>query len=92
MPLVLASDYNPGSSPCLSMPFVVSLACIHMGITPEEAFNAATLNGAAALEIEDEMGSIEIGKKANFIITRPVSSLSYLPYSFAENWIDRVEM
>jgi len=88
--IALASDYNPGSSPCLSMPFVVSLACINMGITPEEAFNAATLNGAAALELQNDYGSIEIGKKANFIITQKVPSLNYLPYSFSENWIERV--
>lgn len=88
--LTLASDYNPGSSPCSSMPFVVSLACIQMGLLPEEAFNAATINGAAAIEISDELGSIEIGKRANFIITKPVPSLNYLPYSFAESYIDRV--
>jgi imidazolonepropionase len=90
LPVVLASDYNPGSSPCLSMPFIVSLACIQMNLWPEEAFNAATLNGAAALELSHDYGSIEIGKKANLIITKEVNSLSYLPYSFAENWIDQV--
>ena len=90
LPVTLASDYNPGSSPCLSMPFVVSLACINMGLLPEEAFNAATLNGAAALELQSDYGSIEIGKKANFIITKVVSGLNYLPYSFTENWVERV--
>ncbi len=90
LPVTLASDYNPGSSPCISMPFVVSLACISMGLLPEEAFNAATLNGAAALELQKDYGSIERGKRSNFIITKPVSSLAYLPYSFAENWIERV--
>jgi len=88
LPLVLATDYNPGTSPTLSMPYIVSLACIQMNMTPEEAFNAATLNGAAALELQKELGSIEIGKKAHFIITKPVPSLSYLPYSFNENWIE----
>jgi imidazolonepropionase len=88
--VALASDYNPGSSPGLSMPFVISLACIIMGMLPEEAFNAATLNGAAALELQHNYGSIEIGKKANFIITKKVPSLSYLPYSFADNWIEKV--
>ena len=90
LPVTLATDYNPGSSPCLSMPFVVSLACINMNLLPEEAFNAATLNGAAALELQADYGSIEIGKKANLIITKPVESLNYLPYSFAENWVERV--
>jgi len=90
LPLTLASDYNPGSSPCLSMPFIISLACIQMSLLPEEAFNAATLNGAAAIEMSDDLGSIEIGKKANFIVTKPVSSLNYLPYSFAENYIEKV--
>lgn len=89
IPFCLASDYNPGSSPCLDMKFVVSLACIKMNLTPEEAFNAATLNGATALELQYDYGSIEIGKKANFIITKPVSSLSYIPYSFAENCIEK---
>jgi imidazolonepropionase len=90
LPLALATDYNPGSSPCLSMPFVVSLACINMGLLPEEAFNAATLNAAAAIELENELGSIQIGKKANLILTKPVNSLNYLPYSFAENWIEKI--
>ncbi|NUM32294.1 MAG: imidazolonepropionase [Bacteroidetes bacterium] len=89
IPFCLASDYNPGSSPCLDMKFVISLACIKMNLTPEEAFNAATLNAAAALELQYDYGSIEIGKKANFIITKPVSSLNYLPYSFAENCIEK---
>ncbi len=90
LPVTLATDYNPGSSPSLSMPFVISLACINMGLLPEEAFNAATLNGAAALELQTDYGSIEIGKKANFIITKAVSGLNYLPYSFGENWVERV--
>lgn len=90
LPLAIATDYNPGSSPCLSMPFVVSLACINMGLLPEEAFNAATLNAAAAIELENELGSIQIGKKANLILTKPVNSLNYLPYSFAENWIEKI--
>ncbi|MCB9251419.1 MAG: imidazolonepropionase [Flavobacteriales bacterium] len=88
--LALATDYNPGSSPCLSMPFVVSLACIYMKMLPEEAFNAATLNGAAALQISDSYGSIEVGKKGNFILTKSLSSINYLPYSFTENWIEKM--
>lgn len=90
LPIALATDYNPGSTPSLSMPFVISLACIYMGMLPEQAFNAATINGAAALELLNSHGSIAIGKKATFIITKKVSSLNYLPYSFTENWIDKV--
>lgn len=90
LPVALASDYNPGSSPSGSMPFVVSLACIHMGMLPEEAINAATINGAAAMELSDEYGSIARGKKANFFLTKPMPSLAYLPYSFGSNLIDTV--
>ena len=90
IPFCLASDYNPGSSPCLNMSFVISLACIKMNLLPEEALNAATLNAAAALELQYDYGSIETGKKANFIITKPISSLNYLPYSFAENCIEKL--
>ena len=61
-----------------------------MKLIPEEAINAATVNGAYAMELQNEVGSIKRGKKANFIITVPVSSLAYLPYSFGENWVDRV--
>ncbi len=88
--IALASDYNPGSSPSGNMNFVISLACIQMKMLPEEAINAATINGAFAMEIEKDYGSITVGKKANLIFTKPVSSLSYIPYSFGSNLIDKV--
>jgi imidazolonepropionase len=86
----LASDFNPGSSPSGNMNLVVSMACIGMRMLPEEAINAATLNGAFAMEAEKETGSITVGKKANFILTRPVPSLAYLPYAFGTPLIDKV--
>src|SRR6185437_11817329 len=88
--VTLASDYNPGSSPSGNMNFVISLACIQMKMLPEEAINAASINGACAMEIESDYGSISIGKKANLIFTKPVPSLAYLPYSFGNNLIDKV--
>lgn len=88
--IALASDFNPGSSPSGNMNFVVSLSCIQMRMLPEEAVNAATLNGAAAMELQNDVGSIGIGKKANLILTKPVPSLAYLPYSFGNNVIHRV--
>jgi imidazolonepropionase len=88
--IALASDYNPGSSPSGNMNLVVNMSCIQMKMLPEEAINAATLNGAWAMECANELGSISIGKKANLIITQPVPSLAYLPYSFGSNLIERV--
>ena len=88
--VTLASDYNPGSSPSGNMNFVISLSCIQMKMLPEEAINAATINGACAMEIEKDYGSISVGKKANLIFSKPVPSLSYLPYSFGNNLIDKV--
>ncbi|MEO6818551.1 MAG: imidazolonepropionase [Ginsengibacter sp.] len=88
--ITLASDYNPGSSPSGNMNFVVSLSCIQMKMLPEEAINAATMNGACAMEIEKNYGSISVGKKANLIFTKPVPSLDYIPYSFGNNLIDKV--
>jgi imidazolonepropionase len=88
--IALASDYNPGSSPSGNMNFVVALSCIQMKMLPEEAINAATMNGAYAMELQDEVGSITIGKKANLIFTKPIPSLAYLPYSFGTNLIDKV--
>lgn len=88
--ITLASDYNPGSSPSGNMNFVISLSCIQMKMLPEEAINAATFNGACAMEIENDYGSIAVGKKANLIFTKPVPSLAYLPYSFGNNLIDKV--
>jgi imidazolonepropionase len=89
-PVALASDLNPGSSPSGNMNFVVALSCIQLRLLPEEAINAATLNGAHAMELADEVGSISPGKKANLIITKPVPSLAYLPYAFGSNLIDKV--
>lgn len=88
--IALASDFNPGSSPSGNMNFVVSLSCIQMKMLPEEAINAATVNGAYAMEVGNKVGSITVGKKANLIFTKPISSLAYLPYSFATNLIDKV--
>ncbi len=88
--VALASDYNPGSSPSGNMNNVVSMACIQMRMLPEEAINAATINGAYAMELENEVGSISIGKKANLIFTKQIPSLAYLPYSFGNNLIDKV--
>lgn len=90
LPVALASDFNPGSCPSGNMNFLLSLACTQLKMTPEEAINAQTLNGAAAMELEGEMGTIATGKKASLIITKPVSSVAYLPYSFGENWIEKV--
>lgn len=88
--IALASDYNPGSSPSGNMNFVVALSCIQMKMLPEEAINAATINGAYAMELQNELGSITIGKKANLIFTKPIPSLAYIPYSFGNNLIDKV--
>ena len=90
LPVALATDYNPGSTPSGNMNFVISLACIKMKMTPEQAINAATINGAAAMELSDEYGSIAIGKKANLFVTKETPSLAYLPYSFGENMIETV--
>ena len=90
LPLALATDYNPGSSPSGNMNFVVSSACIKMKMTPEEAINAATINGAYAMGISNMYGSITKGKIANLIITKKVPSYNYLPYAFGVNHIDKV--
>ena len=88
--VALASDFNPGSTPSGNMNFVVSLGCIKLKMQPEQAINAATLNGAAAMEISSDYGSIAIGKRANFFITKPMPSIAYLPYSFGETQIETI--
>lgn len=90
LPLCLATDYNPGSTPSGNVPFVLSLACLKMKMLPEEAINAVTINGACAMELQNELGSISKGKRANLIITKPVNSVNNLPYSFGSNLIDSV--
>jgi len=90
LPFCLASDYNPGSSPSGRMGFVISLACTQMKLTPEEALNAATINGAFAIELSKTHGSIAIGKIANFILTKPIPSLAFIPYNFGNDCIDTI--
>lgn len=90
LPLALATDFNPGTTPSGNMNFVVATACIKMKMTPEEAINAATINGAYAMGISDTHGSITIGKKANIIISKEVTSFYQLPYAFGTNLIDEV--
>ena len=90
LPVCLASDYNPGSTPSGRMGFVLSLACSQMKLTPEEAMNAMTINAAYALELSENYGSISKNKKANLIITKKVNGLAFLPYSFGENLIENV--
>ena len=88
--LAVATDFNPGSAPSGNMNFVVAMACIKMKMTPEEAINAATINGAYAMGIQKTHGSITVGKTANLIITKPLNSFYELPYSFGNQLIDTV--
>ncbi len=86
----LATDYNPGTSPSGNVPFLMSLGALKMKMLPNEAFNAVTINGACAMEIQDELGSISIGKKANLIITQQIPSFEYITYSFGRSHIHKV--
>ncbi len=88
--IALASDFNPGSSPSGNMNLVLAMSCIQMKMLPEEAINAATINGAYAMGVQDKAGTITVGKKANLIVTAPIPSLAYLPYAFGSNLIERV--
>jgi imidazolonepropionase len=88
--IALASDYNPGSTPSGNMNFVLSLACIYQKLTPTEAFNAATINGAYAMDLSHELGSISIGKRANFFTSSEINSLASIPYNFGRSMIDEV--
>ena len=90
IPLAIASDFNPGSTPSGNMNFVVSLACIKLKMTPEEAINAATINAAYALNLSEKIGSISRGKLANFMITKSIKSYNFLPYYFGSNSIERI--
>lgn len=90
LPVAVASDYNPGSTPSGDMKFMVSLACIKLRLLPEEAINAATLNGACAMGESQQYGSIAKGKVANFFITRPIPSVSFVPYAYTTPIVERV--
>ena len=90
LPLALATDYNPGSTPSGNMNFVISTACIKMKMTPEEAINAATINGAYAMNLSNKVGSITKGKLANLILTKPINSYGFIPYSFGNHKIEKV--
>ena len=90
LPVAMASDYNPGTSPSNNMQLILSMACIRYRLTPEEAFNATTINTAYAMGVSNEVGSIAVGKRANFYITKPIPSLEYMPYSFGENKVETV--
>ena len=89
LPIALATDYNPGSSPSGNMNFITSLGCIKLKMTPEEVINATTINSAYAMGVEKELGSIAKGKKANIFITKPIPNYAYLAYSFGENIIEK---
>lgn len=90
LPVALASDYNPGSTPSGNMKFVLSLACINMRLTPAQAINATTINGAAALDLAGTHGSIAVGKRANLLITKPIPSVDFIPYAYTTNIVEAV--
>ena len=88
LPVAMASDYNPGSSPSGNMQLVLSFACVNYRMTPEEAINATTINSAYAMDVVDELGSIAIGKKANFFVTKPIPTYEFMPYAYGNNKVD----
>jgi imidazolonepropionase len=90
LPVCLATDYNPGSCPSGNVPLLLSIACTQLKMTPEEAIHAVTLNGAAAMELQNELGTIKPGKRANLIITKPMPSLAYIPYDYGNNPVEKV--
>ena len=89
LPVAMASDYNPGSSPSGNMQLIVTFACVNYRMLPEEAINATTLNTAYAMGVSDVLGSIAVGKRANFYITTPIPTYEYLPYAYGENKVAR---
>ena len=90
LPVCLATDYNPGSCPSGNVPMMLTIACTQLRMTPEEAINAVTINGAAALGIQREVGTVKVGKKANLILTKPIPSIAYLPYDYGNNNIEKL--
>ena len=90
IPFALASDYNPGSTPCYNLSQIWSLACIKMKLTPEEAFNALTINAAFAMGLGGSHGKIALGSESPIVLTKKIPSLEYIPYSFGENLIQRI--
>ena len=90
LPVCLATDYNPGSCPSGNVPLLLSIACTQLRMTPEEAVNAVTINGAAAMELEHEMGTIKVSKRANLILTKKIPSLAYIPYDYGNNNVERL--
>ncbi|MDR3681749.1 MAG: imidazolonepropionase [Flavipsychrobacter sp.] len=90
LPVCLATDYNPGSCPSGNIPLLLSIACTQLKMTPEEAVNAVTVNGAAAMELQNDLGTIKAGKKANLIITQKIPSLAYIPYDYGNNPVQKM--
>ena len=88
LPVAMASDFNPGSSPSGNMQLILSLGCIKYKMLPEEAINAITINGAYAMGLENELGSIAVGKKANIFITKEIPTIQYMPYAFGSNKVE----
>ena len=88
LPVAMASDYNPGSSPSGNMQLVLSFACVNYRMTPEEAINATTINSAYAMDVVDRLGSIAVGKKANFFITKQIPTYEFMPYAYGNNKVD----
>ena len=90
LPVCLATDYNPGSCPSGNVPLLLAIACTQLKMTPEEAINAITLNGAAAMELENDLGTIKKGKKANFIISQKMPGFAHIPYDFGNNPVEKM--
>lgn len=90
LPVAMASDFNPGSSPSGNMQLIISMACVLYRLTPVEAINAVTINSAYAMGVEKDLGTITVGKKANLIITEKIPSVEYIPYAYGESKVSRV--